>query len=251
MTGLLKRVIEKILYEPKHSSESYVAYLRKKGCKVGEGVYFFSPRTTVVDDVRLSWISIGAHTKITHGVIILAHDYSPSVMVRTHKEVLLAGGKYTTIGENCFLGMNCIIMPGCKVGNNCIVGSGAVVASDIPDNSVCAGSPAKVIMTLDQFHEKQKSLYLENARRNVRHFQQVHNRLPETKELHGFSFLYLERTQENWDRYFTTYLCHGNDTKDVKAAFFESAPVFDSYEELMDFCLSDGQTGKDEHGEIN
>lgn len=242
---ILKKVIKKILYGPKSDSNSYIKYLRNNGCKVGEGVYFYSPKTTTVDEVRMDWISIGSYTKITQGVIILAHDYSPSVLLHTHKNVVLAGGVYTTIGENCFLGMNSIIMPGRNIGNNCIVGAGAVVTTDIPDNSVCAGNPAKVIMTLDQFNEKRKRLYVQDAKRNVQHFKLVHRRIPTIEELHGFSFLFLKRTDENWNEYFTSYLTHDNDGSDIKTAFFETEPIFDSYESFISFCLHEGDK-KDE-----
>ncbi|WP_234032578.1 hypothetical protein [Companilactobacillus bobalius] len=37
---------------------------------------------------------------------------------------------------------------GVHIGNNVIVGAGAVVVSDIPDNCVVGGVPAKVIKKL-------------------------------------------------------------------------------------------------------
>lgn len=67
--------------------------------------------------------------------------------------------------------MNSIILPGKHIGNNCIIGAGAVVTSDIPDNSVCAGNPAKVIMTLDEFNNRRKQSYVQDAVRNVKHFK--------------------------------------------------------------------------------
>lgn len=234
--GMFNKIIKKLLYGPKCDSETFIKYLRKNGCKIGEKVHFYSPRTTIVDDVRMDWISIGSYTKITSGVIILAHDYSPSVLLHTHKTMLLAGGGYTTIGSNCFIGMNAIIMPGRHIGNNCIVGAGAVVTSDIPDNSVCAGNPARVIMDLDRFYEKRKEAYVWDAKRNFLHFKQVRGRIPSAGESGGFPSVYLERTEENWNRYFTSYLSHDNDTNDVKAAFFGTKPVFSSYEEFINFC---------------
>lgn len=34
-----------------------------------------------------------------------------------------------------------------KIGNECIVGAGAVVTKDVPDHSIVAGNPAKIIRT--------------------------------------------------------------------------------------------------------
>ena len=41
-------------------------------------------------------------------------------------------------------------MPGVTIGNGCVIAAGAVVTKDIPDNSLAAGVPAKVIRTIDQ-----------------------------------------------------------------------------------------------------
>ena len=53
-------------------------------------------------------------------------------------------------------------MPGVQIGNNVIVGAGAIVTKSVPDNSVVAGVPAKVIKTTDEYFEKLKkeSLHL-------------------------------------------------------------------------------------------
>ena len=49
------------------------------------------------------------------------------------------------IGDNVSLGANVTIIGDIKIGNNVIVGAGSVVVHDVPDNSVVAGNPARVI----------------------------------------------------------------------------------------------------------
>jgi len=49
------------------------------------------------------------------------------------------------IGNNVWIGMNAVILPGVKIGNNVIIGAGSVVTTDIPENSIAAGNPCKVI----------------------------------------------------------------------------------------------------------
>ena len=49
------------------------------------------------------------------------------------------------IGNDVWIGRRVIIMPGVKIGNGCIIGAGAVVTKDIPDYSIAAGVPAKVV----------------------------------------------------------------------------------------------------------
>lgn len=53
----------------------------------------------------------------------------------------------TSIGKNCFIGINAVIMAGVRIGDSCVVGAGAVVTKDVPDNSIVAGIPAKIIGT--------------------------------------------------------------------------------------------------------
>ena len=52
------------------------------------------------------------------------------------------------IGNNVALGANVVIIGNIKIGNNVVVGAGSVVVKDIPDNSVVAGNPARVIKTI-------------------------------------------------------------------------------------------------------
>lgn len=53
-----------------------------------------------------------------------------------------------TLGDNVSLGANVVIIGSVKIGNNVIIGAGSVVVKGIPDNSVAAGNPAKVIKML-------------------------------------------------------------------------------------------------------
>lgn len=51
------------------------------------------------------------------------------------------------IHEGAFIGINATVLPKRIIGRNSIVGAGAVVTKDVPDNSVVAGNPARVIKT--------------------------------------------------------------------------------------------------------
>ena len=55
----------------------------------------------------------------------------------------------TLIGDSCLIGMGARIMPGVKIGCHSVVGANAVVTQDVPDYSVVAGIPAKVIKYYD------------------------------------------------------------------------------------------------------
>lgn len=47
------------------------------------------------------------------------------------------------------IGANSTILPGVRIGRNSLVGAGSVVTRDVPENSVVAGNPAKVIKMVD------------------------------------------------------------------------------------------------------
>ena len=147
---MIKRFLRNIILREKSSNEKFIAYLRKKGVEIGTDVRFFSPSNTLVD-LSCPWLlSIGNNVNITHGVIILTHDWS------FLKKIKVGAGEFSenmsenaynsvSIGEDSFIGAGCIILPGSKIGKFCIVGAGAVVKGDFEDYSVIVGSPARKI----------------------------------------------------------------------------------------------------------
>jgi acetyltransferase-like isoleucine patch superfamily enzyme len=59
-----------------------------------------------------------------------------------------------TIGNGSWLGHGTIVLPGSTIGSHVVVGAGSVVTGDLPDFSVCAGSPAKVLRYYDPTTEQ-------------------------------------------------------------------------------------------------
>ena len=55
-----------------------------------------------------------------------------------------------SVGDDVFVGYGTIIMPGTTIGSRVVVGAGSVVTRSIPDGSVVAGNPAKVIADYDE-----------------------------------------------------------------------------------------------------
>jgi acetyltransferase-like isoleucine patch superfamily enzyme len=70
---------------------------------------------------------------VTFGAAVLAHDYVNS------------RDRDVRIGDECFIGAHAIILPGVTIGNNCIVAAASVVARDVPDGSLVAGNPARLV----------------------------------------------------------------------------------------------------------
>jgi acetyltransferase-like isoleucine patch superfamily enzyme len=53
--------------------------------------------------------------------------------------------KPVVIGDGSWLGHGTVVLPGAVVGRHVAVGAGSVVVGELPDYTVCAGSPAKPI----------------------------------------------------------------------------------------------------------
>lgn len=58
------------------------------------------------------------------------------------------------IGNNVLVGANAVVLEGVKVGDNSVIAAGAVVINDVPENSVVAGVPAKIIKNIDQVNKE-------------------------------------------------------------------------------------------------
>lgn len=57
-------------------------------------------------------------------------------------------GNYPEISDGCVVFSGSAIIGKVKVGRNCIIGANSVVLSDIPDNAVAVGAPARVVKIL-------------------------------------------------------------------------------------------------------
>lgn len=49
------------------------------------------------------------------------------------------------IGEGSWIGHGAVILPGTRIGRQCVVAAGAVVRGEVPDHSVVAGVPARIV----------------------------------------------------------------------------------------------------------
>lgn len=54
-------------------------------------------------------------------------------------------GGNVVVGDDTVIGIGASVRDNIRIGKNCIIGGGAFVCSDIPDNSIAYGVPAKVV----------------------------------------------------------------------------------------------------------
>ena len=55
----------------------------------------------------------------------------------------------TRVKRGASIGAGSVILPGLTIGENSIIGAGAVVTSDVPDNAIVFGNPARVVKHLE------------------------------------------------------------------------------------------------------
>ena len=214
------------------SSDDMIQYLMICGIRIGEGCRFYRPSSMNIDVTSPVLLEIGNYVKITSGVVILAHDYSRSVLRRAYGEVVGEARK-TIIGDNVFIGMNAIILNGANIGNNVIIGAGSVVSGQIPDNSVVAGNPAKVIMTLDDYYNRRKTNYINEAKNYIRMFVDYYNRDPIPSEMRAFWPLFVDRDREELKRLNIRTKLGGDNEEEVIHDFLNTEKVYSNLDELI------------------
>lgn len=79
------------------------------------------------------------------------------------------------IHDNVYIGADAIINYGVTIHKNCIIAAGAVVTKDVPENSVVAGIPAKVIKSFDDVVKN--SLIFSNEFKEMKETKTVKNML--------------------------------------------------------------------------
>lgn len=141
------RVIKELVYRLR--GEYTTEKLISMGMKVGKN---FGRLNGVILDPSHCWlIEIGDNVTMAPRVHILCHDASTKQFLNYTKV-----GR-VTIGNQVFIGAESVVLPGVTIGDNVIIGANSTVTHDIPANCVAAGSPARVICSLDDYLEKEKA----------------------------------------------------------------------------------------------
>ena len=137
-----------------HLNRDPVGYARSLGVKIGENVHFYGMSIGMFSTEP--WlITIGNNVYITNGVTFLTHDGGTLIFRKDVPD--LEWTAPIVIGNDVYIGYRALILPGVTIGNCCVIGAGSVVSKSIPDNSVAAGSPARVIRSSDEYLSRLKA----------------------------------------------------------------------------------------------
>ncbi|MDV7140117.1 acyltransferase [Maribacter sp. TH_r10] len=159
-------------------SRHYIQYLKDKGVSIGDNFIIKGDINSILIDVtRPSLVKIGDNVAVNHNFKLLTHDFVSRIFIRKFNEFIPSSGQ-VVIGNNVSFGMDCTVLKNVTIGDNCFIGIGSIVSKDIPSNSIAAGSPAKVICTIDEYFEKRKLLQVEEAFAYARSIKERFGRRP-------------------------------------------------------------------------
>jgi maltose O-acetyltransferase len=117
--------------------------LRRMGMRIGHNVNL--PASTWIDTSHCYLISIGDHSGFGEQCLLLAHDAQMDEFLDAARIGRII------IHPSCHIGSRTTILPGVEIGPRTIVGAGSVVSHSLPPDTVCAGSPASVLCSLEEY----------------------------------------------------------------------------------------------------
>ena len=125
-----------------------------KHIEVGKN-FFANYNCTIIDVAK---VKIGDNCQMAPNVSIFTAGHPIHPVSRNSRYEY---GMPVTIGDNCWIGGNTVIVPGVTIGSNVVIGAGSVVTRDIPDWSLAAGNPCKVIRKITEDDKKYYFKHLE------------------------------------------------------------------------------------------
>lgn len=93
-------------------------------------------------------VTIGHHVNLAQGITVTALNHNFSDVGRRIDEQGVST-RQVTIGDDVWIGANAVVLPGVSIGSHCVVAAGAVVTHDVPDHTVVAGVPSRIIKSLN------------------------------------------------------------------------------------------------------
>jgi acetyltransferase-like isoleucine patch superfamily enzyme len=151
ITRLVVELIKRVQYSlelRKYNSFTIAEYFRKQGAQIGEGCSIIP--TSLGTEPYL--VKIGNHVTIANRVVFITHDGGAWIARQEDPDVQVFGP--IVIEDNCVIGQNAILFPNIRIGKNSIVGAGSVVISDVPENTIAIGVPARPFGSVEKYKLK-------------------------------------------------------------------------------------------------
>lgn len=95
-------------------------------------------------------VTIESRVLIAGNVYVSDHTHAHGEQGKAIKDQGVAKVSPVRVCEGAWLGQNVVICPGVTIGRNAVIGANSVVRHDVPDFSVAAGVPARIIRRVDE-----------------------------------------------------------------------------------------------------
>jgi acetyltransferase-like isoleucine patch superfamily enzyme len=140
----------KMIADRVHAARDPIGFSRRIGVTVGEDCMIVSPsRATFGSEPYM--ITLGNHVAVAYEVRFVTHDGGLWVLRDKYPDIDHVAP--IVVRDNVMIGLGAVIMPGVEVGPNSVIAARAVVTRPVPAGTVVAGTPARVICTLDEYEE--------------------------------------------------------------------------------------------------
>jgi len=115
----------------------------------GVGDVFIGKNTLVgMSNVLIGPLHIGDNVIMAQNIVMsgLNHIYEDIRVPIVQQNVTTS---LITIGDDSWIAANVVVTSGVSIGKHCVIAAGAVVTKNVPDYSVAAGNPARIIKQFD------------------------------------------------------------------------------------------------------
>ena len=181
LSNLYWRIVTRLYYRPQFGAIGERTIIRKpllirrakgihigKRCGIRDGARLelldggrLPPLLQIGDDVSIEQsVHIGCMHRVNIGdrvtiaarctILDFSHPYDDIDDLSSLVTRVTSDPTPVEIGDGCFLGTGVVILPGVILGKRCVVGANSVVNRSMPDYTVCAGAPARILRRYSQ-----------------------------------------------------------------------------------------------------
>lgn len=120
-------------------------------CYVGEGARIWSALNIRVGNRVLISHLVSIYDSTTHPLRAdLRHAQYREILESGHPKVMDLGEKAVEISDDVWIGSHAIILRGVNLGQGCVVSAGSVVTKSVPEFTLVAGNPARIIRSIEK-----------------------------------------------------------------------------------------------------
>ena len=115
-----------------------------RNVNIGAGTWI--GRGTSIASTSNAAVTIGARCDISQDVLFIVGSH---LIAGPERRAGAGDSRPITVGNGTWIGARVTILGGSSVGSGVVIAAGALIRTDVPDNVLVAGVPARIIRKLD------------------------------------------------------------------------------------------------------